>query len=117
MICPLLSFGLGGVSRLVFSFTHASRGRRRGGKVGISRVMRDFQGAVGTGGNLLLVFAGFHSSVFSTALLWVGFHEWPPLPIEAPHHVRPLAQRHASIEMFMDGNRATRQRAAETSLL
>ena len=41
---------------------------RRGGKVGISRLWRDFQGSVGAGGNLLLVFAGFHAPAFSTAL-------------------------------------------------
>ncbi|MFL6449851.1 MAG: hypothetical protein ACJ746_19535, partial [Bryobacteraceae bacterium] len=59
------------MSRLLFSFRERDRGGRRSGKVGISRLLRDFQGVVGTGGNLLLVFAGFHSSVFSTALLLV----------------------------------------------
>jgi hypothetical protein len=43
--------------------------RRRSGKVGISRFVRDFQGSVGAAGNLLLVFAGFQAPVFSTALL------------------------------------------------
>jgi hypothetical protein len=39
------------------------------GNVGISRRRRDFQGAVGRVGNLLLVFHAFHGPGISTALL------------------------------------------------
>src|SRR3954471_23213085 len=89
--CPLLltrdlsafGFGLGGVSRLYFALHQTSRSRG-GGKVGISHRGRDFQGVVGSGGNLVSVCTGFHSSVFSTAL--VGLCERPPLAIEPPHH-------------------------------
>lgn len=63
--------------RFVFLLTHASRGRRHGGNVGIWRLRRDFQGGVGSGGNLLLVFAGFHASAFSTALRADVFVQWP----------------------------------------
>jgi hypothetical protein len=57
-----------------FLFLQNRSRRRRGGKVGISRFPRDFQGSVGAGENLLLVFAGFHAPAFSTRSL--GF---PPL--------------------------------------
>jgi hypothetical protein len=39
-----------------------------GGNVGISLVLRDFQGAVGSVGNLLSVFHAFHGPGISTAL-------------------------------------------------
>ena len=42
--------------------------RRRGGNVGIRRRLPDSQGGVETGGNLHLVFAGFHTPAISTAL-------------------------------------------------
>src|SRR5438270_13168418 len=83
-------FGLGGVSRVWLSFTRTNRSRC-GGKVGISRVGRDSQGGVGSGGNLRLVFAGFHTSGFSTALLFAKFREWPLLVIEPPDNVRSVA--------------------------
>lgn len=41
--------------------------RRSGGNVGISPLLRDFQGAVGSWENLLLVFQAFHGSAISTA--------------------------------------------------
>ena len=40
-----------------------------GGNVEISRCLRDFQGTVGRGGNLGLVFHSFHGPGISTALL------------------------------------------------
>src|ERR1022692_2111662 len=43
--------------------------RRSCGNVGISRPLRDFQGAVERGGILLLDFHAFHNSAISTALL------------------------------------------------
>src|SRR5947208_16961746 len=104
VICPLLGFGLGGVGRR-FSYRERDRNSRRGGKVGISRVGRDFQGVVGTGGNLFSVFAGFHSSVFSTALL--GVCEWPALIIESSHHMRAIAQRHPPVQMLVNRHRTT----------
>src|SRR5262249_51709105 len=45
---------------------------RRGGKVEISRLLRDFQGSVGAGENLFSVFAGFHAPVFSMALAFAS---------------------------------------------
>jgi len=60
----LVGFGFG----LCFGFGQNRSRSRRGGKVGISRSGRDFQGSVGAGGNLLLVFAGSHAPAFSTAL-------------------------------------------------
>ena len=41
-----------------------------GGNVGISPSLRDFQGAVGRGGNLFVVFHAFHRPIISTAPLW-----------------------------------------------
>src|SRR3954453_2979669 len=120
--CPLLltrdlsafGFRLGGVSRLYFALHQTSRSRG-GGKVGISHRGRDFQGVVGSGGNLVSVCTGFHSSVFSTAL--VGLCERPPLAIEPSHHMRAVAQRHPPVQMFVNRHRTTGQRAAEARLL
>src|ERR1035438_4483663 len=64
----LVGFGFG----LCFGFAQNRSRSRRGGKVGIPRLLRDFQGSVEAGGNLLLVFAGFHAPAFSTALLGVA---------------------------------------------
>ena len=105
------------MSRPLFSFGERDRGRRRSGKVGISRLLRDFQGVVGTGGNLFLVFAGFHGSAFSTAHLFVCFGEWLAVAIESPHYMRAIAQRHPSVEVFMNRDGTARQRAAKTRLL
>src|SRR5271165_5627483 len=52
-----LGFGFG----LCFSLGENRSRSRRGGKVGISRFGRDFQGSVGAGENLSLVFHGFHA--------------------------------------------------------
>ena len=51
----------------VFGVSHRNR-RRGGGNVGISPLLRDFQGAVGSGENLGLVFHAFHGPGISTAL-------------------------------------------------
>ena len=53
-----------------FSTVPPSR-RRSCGNVGISLVLRDFQGVVGRGGILLLDFHAFHHSVISTALFFM----------------------------------------------
>jgi hypothetical protein len=54
----------------VFWFSSFARGASLGGgNVEISRCVRDFQGAVGKGGNLVLVFHSFHRPGISTALL------------------------------------------------
>src|SRR3954462_15165931 len=71
---------------------------------------RDFQGVVGSAGNLLLVFAAFHKSVFSTALL--GLCERPPLTVEPPHHMRAVAQRPPPVQMFVNRHPTAGQRAA-----
>lgn len=53
-----------------FWFSTFPSGAKPGcGNVEISRCWRDFQGAVGRVGNLLLVFHAFHGPVISTALL------------------------------------------------
>jgi hypothetical protein len=53
-----------------FWFSTFPSGAKPGcGNVGISRRWRDFQGAVGRVGNLLLVFHAFHGPGISTALL------------------------------------------------
>jgi hypothetical protein len=82
---------LGGANRLFL--LHNLNGRRRGGKVEITRCRRDFQGSVGAGGNLLLVFAGFHAPAFPTALF--GVRQRCPVRGKAPDYMRPEA----------DGNR------------
>jgi hypothetical protein len=72
---------------------------------------------VGNGGNLLLVFAAFHNSVFSTAL-WLGlFGEWPALAVKARDHMRAIAQRHPSVEVFMNRDRTTGQRSTKPGFL
>ena len=75
-------------------------------------ILGDFQGAVGTVGNLLLVFHGFHGPAFSTALRrrsWLG--GW-----EATDHVRAVADRHGAVQVLMDGHRTARQRTPEAAL-
>src|SRR4029077_12786911 len=85
---------------LCFGFAQNRSRSRRGGKVGISRFGRDFQGSVGAGGNLLLVFAGPHAPAFSTALFG-GFADqlFARAAITA-HHVRPVADRDGFIQVF-----------------
>jgi len=56
-----------------------------------------------------LVFAAFHTSVFSTALLFVPFAQWPSLAVEAPYHMRAVAQRHSPVEMFVNRSAAGKQ--------
>ena len=65
----------------------------------------DFQGAVGTVGNLLLVFHGLHGPAFSTALRFC----WLVIGVIAADHVRSVADRHGRVQVLMDGNRATGQ--------
>src|SRR6266849_1754001 len=102
---------------LCFGFAQNRSRSRRGGKVGISRFGRDFQGSVGAGGNLLLVFAGSHAPAFSTALFG-GFADqlFARAAITA-HHVRPVADRDGFIQVFMDRYRASRQAVAESCFI
>ena len=76
---------------------------------------RDFQGAVGTGENLLLVFNGFHGPAFSTALRL--FADGPAGSRVAAEHVRSIPDRHRPIQMLMNGHRTAGQRTAEPALL
>jgi len=68
---------------------------------------RDFQGAVGTEGNLPLVFRGFHGPAFSTALRVCR---------EAAHHMRPVADGEVPVQMLVDGHRRAGQRIAKAAL-
>src|SRR5207244_12654199 len=82
---------------------------RRGGKVGISRLWRDFQGSVGAGENLLLVFAGFHAPAFSTALRGrTPARQLFSRAAVSSHHVRTEPDRHGFIQMFVDGHQIGR---------
>src|SRR5712692_4611764 len=91
--------------------------RRRGGKVEISRLVRDFQGSVGAGENLLLVFAGFHAPAFSTALFRVCWDQLVSFPVKTAHHVRPVTDRDRRIQMLVDGYRTPGQSVAKLRLL
>lgn len=51
--------------------TSPSGAKPGGGNVGISRCWRDFQGPVGSVGNLLLVFHSPHGPAISTAIDWL----------------------------------------------
>src|SRR5665213_271606 len=106
---------LGGASRPVLSLDTRNRGWRSG-KVGISRGWRDFQGSVGSGENLPLVFAGFHNSAFSTALGGFCFPS-SAVAVEASHHMRAITNRDTTIQMFMNGDRAAGQRMPESGLV
>src|ERR1035441_4015504 len=75
---------------------------------------RDFQGSVEAGGNLLLVFAGFHAPAFSTALLGCRADQLFSRGAIAAHYVRAVADRDGSIQVFVDRYRASRQAVAES---
>jgi len=92
----LLGFGFG------FCLWEGRSRYRRGGKVGISRLLRDFQGSVGAGENLLLVFPGFHAPVFSTALANGRGAEWAAIRIIVPDDVRSEPDRHRFVKMLVD---------------
>ena len=108
-----LGFGFG----LCFSLRQNKSRSRRGGKVGISRFVRDFQGSVGAGENLLLVFAGFHAPAFSTALFSTWVDEPFSLAVIAPHHVGTEPDRDVAVQVLVDRYRAPGQRAAEPRLI
>jgi hypothetical protein len=74
--------------------------------VGIARCRRDFQGRVGTGGNLGLVFAGFHAPAFSTALFGVNRFT---VRSESSHYMGAESYRYTSIQMFVDRHGGARQ--------
>src|SRR5205085_7495676 len=85
-----------------FGFRQGRSSSRRGGKVGISRFWRDSQGSVGAGGNLLLVFAGFHAPVFSTALfLRREVQLFSPVAV-APHDVGAVADGNGFVQVFVN---------------
>ena len=100
---------------LLFRRENRSRSRR-GGKVGISRFGRDFQGSVGAGENLLLVFHGFHAPAFSTALGVAFTDQRHSLTVEPPHHVGAVTDRNRLIQVLMDRYRAPGQSATEPGL-
>src|SRR5579871_6120285 len=112
-----LGFGFG----CCLGLRENSRRRRRGGKVGISRLRRDFQGSVGDGGNLILVFAGFHAPAFSTAFLEFCLSLCPrqffSRAAVPPHHVWAEADRYGFIQVLVDHHRAPRQGVAEPGLV
>src|ERR1035441_5481601 len=87
----LVGFGFG----LCFGFGQNRSRSRRGGKVGISRLRRDFQGSVGAGENLLLVFAGFQAPAFSTALFGRRADQLFSRAAVTPHYVRAVTDRDA----------------------
>src|ERR1019366_389423 len=109
----LVGFGFG----LCFGFGQNRSRSRRGGKVGISRLRRDFQGSVGASGNLLLVFTGFHAPAFSTALFGRRADQFFSRAAVASYHVRAIADRDGSIQVFADRYRASRQAVAESCLV
>src|ERR1700692_1215487 len=98
---------------LLPDFGFRKRSRRRGGKVGISRGGRDFQGTVGAVGNLVLFFHGFHGPAFSTALFGGGLLKRMSTTVEPADHMRAVADRHGSVQVFVNGYGAAGQRAAE----
>ena len=100
----LVGFGFG----LCFGFGQNRSRSRRGGKVGISRSGRDFQGSVGAGENLLLVLAGFHAPAFSTALLGWRADQLVSRAAKTSYDVRAVADRDRSIQVFVNGYRAPR---------
>src|SRR6202040_3007808 len=97
---------------LLPDFGFGKRSRRRGGKVGISRGGRDFQGTVGDVENLSLVFDGFHGPVFPTALFRGGLLERTSAGIESADHMRAVADRYGPVQVFVNGDGASGQRAA-----
>ena len=115
--CPvLLASDLSGLcykvrrpsGRLCFAFDfcfHPCASRRRGGKVGISRLLRDFQGSVGAGGNLLLVFTGFHAPVFSTALSFDLVGERLTAAVVTANHMGAVPDGHRSLQVLMHRHR------------
>src|ERR1700704_1093134 len=109
----LLGFGFG----LCFSFRQNRSRCRRGGKVGISRLRRDFQGSVGAGENLFLVFAGFHAPAFSTALLRCRTDQFFSCAAIPPYYMRAEADRDDTVQMLMDHYRASSQAVAESRLV
>jgi hypothetical protein len=64
----IVASGCGKVGNLLLVFHFSMAAMPGGGNVGISRVLRDFQGTVGSVGNLLPVFHAFHGPGISTAL-------------------------------------------------
>src|SRR5664280_2672955 len=93
----LVGFGFG----FCFGFGQNRSRSRRGGKVGISRLRRDFQGSVGAGENLLLVFAGFHAPAFSTALFGRRADQLFSRAAVTPHYVRAVTDRDGFIQVCL----------------
>jgi hypothetical protein len=64
----IVASGCGKVGNLLLVFHSSMAAMLGGGNVEISRFLRDFQGTVGSVGNLLLVSHAFHGPGISTAL-------------------------------------------------
>src|SRR5674476_679816 len=109
----LVGFGFG----LCFGLAQNRSRSRRGGKVGILRFLRDFQGSVGAGGNLLLVFAGFHAPAFSTALFGCRADQLFSGGAITSYDVRAEADRDGSVQVLVDHYRAPRQAIAKSGLV
>ncbi len=85
------------------------------GKVGIARFLRDFQGSVGGGKNLLLVLSGFHAPAFSTAFFCL--RDCGSVRLETTHYMRPKTNGDGVVQMLMDDHRASRQRVPKGGLV
>jgi hypothetical protein len=69
----MVASGCGKVGNLFLVFHFSMTAKPGGGNVGISRFLRDFQGAVESVGNPFLVFHTFHGPGISTALRYLNF--------------------------------------------
>ena len=72
--------------------------------MGISRGLRDFQGAVGAVGNLVLVFHRIHGPAFSTAFRVLT------------HHVRSKPYRDGVVQVMVDRHGLSGQGVAPAAL-
>src|SRR6266568_2340824 len=107
MICPILLFLSLRQERI--------NSRRRGcGNVGIRRGGPDFQARWKGWETRLRSFPGFPRRVISTAWRARTFCGAEPLPLRrvAPHHVRPVDDRHPPVQVFTDPDPATGQGAS-----
>jgi hypothetical protein len=77
----------------------------------------DFQGAVGTVGNLGLVFHRFHGPVFCTALRFrFGWGGGLSIRAVAAHHVRAESDGYGRIQMLVNGHGTSGQGMAKPGL-
>src|ERR1700684_4526789 len=81
--------------------------RRRGcGEVGIPRFGRDFQARWES------LLCDFSTARLLHSLLPIATDPRQTLGVVAPHAMRPIAQAQRSIQVLMQGHRATRQRGS-----